>query len=101
MNGDKFASMIGFAKRAGKIVIGYDALRTAKRIKLLAVDDSASASLTDNMKILSRKLDVPLVYAAGLETLVGAGIKAIGVTDANMAREMETYARSGAPQYHI
>lgn len=98
---DKFASMVGFAKRAGKIVIGYDALRSARRVKLLAVGDTASENLTENMVKLSRKFDVPLVYATGLETLVGGNCKAMGVTDANMAREMEKYARSGAPQYHI
>ncbi len=101
MESDKFAAMLGFAKRAGKIVIGYDALRTAKRIKILSVDSAASKSLTENMENLAHRLGVPLVYAEGLETLVGDRCMAVGVTDANMAREMEKFVGSGAPQYHF
>ena len=47
--GDRFATMIGFAKRAGKIVYGFDCLKTAKRVAVLAVSDTASDNLKNGM----------------------------------------------------
>lgn len=98
---DKFASMIGFAKRAGKIVYGYDALKTAKRVSLLAVSETASDGLKRNMGLLGEKLDVPIIYADSLEAVVGGNTKALGITDANMAKAMIDYAKDGATRYRI
>lgn len=98
---DKFMSMVGFAKRARKIVYGIDSLESAKRLKLLAVSDSASDNLVSSMMSLATKRGVPLVTVDGLEDKVGGNCKALGITDENMARAMEQYANSGARGYRI
>lgn len=80
--------MIRFAKRARKIVYGYDALAGARGIKALAVSDTASDNLKDKMKGLAEKRGLPLLLATALEQTVGGNCKAVGVTDGGMAREM-------------
>ena len=92
-NADKFVTMIGFAKRAGKIVYGYDNLKSARGLKLLAVSDTASVNLAQDMKNLAEKKRVPLVVAPALEITVGNNVKALGMTDGNMAQAALSYAR--------
>ena len=92
-NTDKFVTMIGFAKRSGKIVYGYDNLKSARGIKLLAVSDTASINLAKDMRSLADKKNVPLVTAPALETIVGNNVKALGMTDGNMAQAAIGYAR--------
>ena len=98
-NTDKFMAMIGFAKRAGKIVYGYDNLVSARGIRLLAVSDTASDNLTRDMRSLADKKSVPLVTAPALETTVGNNVKALGMTDANMAKAALAYAREDGNDY--
>lgn len=98
---DKFMAMIGFAKRARKIVYGIDSLVAAKRLKLLAVSNSASENLADSMNKLALKRNIPLVTVDGLEDKVGGNCKALGITDENMARAMADHANSGAQGYKI
>lgn len=98
---DKFMSMIGFAKRARKIVYGIDTLENTKQLKLLAVSDSASDNLVNSMKNLAEKRHLPLVTAEGLETKVGGNCKALGITDENMALAMIEYVKGGAQGYKI
>lgn len=95
---DKFIAMIGFAKRAGKIVFGIDKLKVARGVKLLAVSDTASDNLSEEMRRLAQKRDLPLVVAAALEDTVGNNVKALGITDPNMASAMWDHA-THAPQY--
>ncbi len=97
--GDRFATMIGFAKRAGKIVYGFDCLKTAKRVAVLAVSDTASDNLKNGMTRLAEARELPLIYADALEAIVGNNVKALGITDKNMAQAMLEYAQSGAPHY--
>lgn len=101
MSSDKFLVMIGFAKRAGKIVYGLDNLKAKKRLKLLAVSDTASENLVAGMKNLAAKQSLPLVQVAALEEAVGSNCKALGITDENMAREMLSFVSSGAERYKI
>lgn len=98
---DKFTSMIGFAKRAGKIVYGYDDLLSARRIKLYAVSTTASDNLRRNMRLLADKYSRPLVTAENLEELVGNNCKAFGITDADMAKAMLDCAAGNADRYRI
>ena len=95
---DKFTSMIGFAKRAGKIIYGYDNLLGARRVKLYAVSTTASEKLQRNMQMLADKFSRPLVTAELLETIV---CKALGITDANMAKAMLDCAAGNADRYRI
>ena len=101
MSNDKFIAMIGFAKRAGKIVYGYDNLRSAKRVKLLAVSDSGSDNLKRNVKTLAERQNKPIVLVDGLESIVGNNCKALGITDENMALAMTQYVESGAKGYRF
>lgn len=93
-DGDKFTAMIGFAKRAGKIVYGYDELKFKRNIKLYAVSDSASQNLFDGLKRLSGGRNKPLVSVKRLEEIVGANCKAMGITDSNMAKAMLDFAKN-------
>ena len=93
--------MIGFAKRAGKIVYGYDTQRTARGIKLLAVSDTASDNLKSDMARLAEKLDIALLCAPSLEAIVGNNVKALGISDINMARAVIDYVSSNATKYKI
>ncbi len=99
-NGDKFEAILGFAKRAGKIVYGYDDLRLSKRVKLYAVCDSASDNLADGIKALARKNGKPLVIAAR-KAFTDGNCKAVGITDAHMAEGMLDYIGQGTELYGI
>ncbi|MCH5350349.1 MAG: hypothetical protein J1F39_00075 [Clostridiales bacterium] len=98
---DKFMAMIGFAKRARRIVYGLDSLQTTKRLKLLAVSDTASDNLLSSMVRLSQKLNLPLITVDGLEAKMGGNCKALGITDEFMALEMIEYVKGGAQGYKI
>ncbi len=98
---DKFAALIGFAKRAGKIVYGYDDLKSAKRIKLFVISDSVSSNVVDGLKRASLKTGAPLVAADMLEELIGGNCKALGITDKNMASGMLDYVRGEQSRYRI
>lgn len=98
---DKFVTMIGFARRSGKIVYGLDSLKHAKNVKLLAVSDTASDNLIRNMERLADMNGIPIVYAVGLERTVGNNVKALGLTDGNMAKAVADYIADGRAQYTI
>ncbi len=94
-------TMVGFAKRAGAIVLGYDSLRTAKGVRLIAVSDTASDNLKDDMERLADKRNIPIVYAPTLEDKVGGNVKALGITNSDMSRAITDYVSNGATQYGI
>ncbi len=99
---DKFAAMVGFARRAGKIVYGYDELKRDRKCKVLAVAASEQGNILSNMKSLSMRRGVPLVAVDNMSELVGNGCKAFGITDANMARAMLEYCGGGSsPRYKV
>ncbi|MDE5593777.1 MAG: hypothetical protein K2I75_07590 [Clostridiales bacterium] len=100
-NNDKFVTMIGFARRSGKIVYGLDSLKHAKSVKLLAVSDTASDNLVRNMERLADESEIPIVYAVGLERTVGNNVKALGLSDGNMAKAVAEYIESDKTQYTI
>ena len=93
---DTFVTMIGFAKRAGKIVYGYDSLVKARGVKLLAVSDTASDNLRSDMDALADKKGLPVVYADGLEETVGKNVKALGLTDAGMVKAVIGFVTDSA-----
>lgn len=94
-------TMVGFAKRAGKIVYGYDSLRSARGVKLMAVSSTASDNLVGSMEALAQKKRCPLVTATALEDKIGNNVKALGLTDANMANAIEEYIVTGDNEYSI
>ena len=93
--------MIGFARRSGKIVYGLDNLKYAKNIKLLAVSDTASDNLARNMERLADTNGIPIVFAKQMEATLGYNVKALGLTDGNMAKAIVDYIGGGSAQYTI
>ena len=98
---DKFVIMIGFARRSGKIVYGLDNLVRAKNVKLLAVSSTASDNLVRNMERLADTNKIPIVFVSEMERTVGYNVKALGLTDGNMAKAAIDYIGSGTAQYTI
>ena len=92
---DKFAAMVGFARRAGKIVYGYDELKRDRKCKIMAVSAREQGNILDNMKSLCLRRSVPLVAVEDIAEFVGNGCKAFGIADANMAKAMLDYLDSG------
>ena len=93
--------MIGFGRRSGKIVYGLDNLKYAKNVRLLAVSDTASDNLKRNMERLADNGESPIITVVGLEEKVGSNVKALGLTDGNMAKAVVEYVGQGTPQYTI
>lgn len=93
--------MIGFARRSGKIVYGLDNLKSARNIKLLAVSDTASENLKRNMELVADKNEIPIVTAVQMENTVGNNVKALGLTDTNMAKAVVDYIETAQTQYTI
>ena len=98
---DKFAAMVGFARRAGKIVYGYDELKRERKCKLLCVSSGEDGRILSSMKSLSLRRKIALVAVGEMAEFVGSGCKAFGVTDANMAKAMLEYCRGGSPRYKV
>ncbi|MDE7164436.1 MAG: hypothetical protein K2O04_03330 [Clostridiales bacterium] len=98
---DKFVTMIGFARRSGKIVYGLDSLKSAKNIKLLAVSDTASDNLKRNMELIADKKEIPIVTVIQMENALGNNVKALGLTDTNMAKAVVDYIETTPTQYTI
>lgn len=98
---DKFVAILGFAKRAGKVVYGYDDLKNKVGIRLYAVSTSASQNLSEGMTRLAEKNKITLITVTDLELVVGGNCKALGITDASMSKGMLDYAAEHAPQYRV
>lgn len=99
---DKFAAMVGFAKRAGKMIYGYDELKRNRKCKVLAVSNIECGNIMSNMKALSVRYNIPLVAVEDMAALVGSNCKAFGITDGNMAKAMIEYCRGGnTPRYKV
>lgn len=100
-NSDKFIAMIGFAKRAGKIAYGLDTVKSAKKLYMLAVSDTASQNLTDNMLTVARRRNIPLLRVPRLESVVGNNCKALGISNADMTSCIIDYVKSGESEYSL
>ena len=98
---DKLITMLGFARRAGKLVYGLDCLKSARGVKLLVLSDSAADNLKRNIERLADERELALVYVAALEDKVGYNVKALGLTDPNMAKAVTEYVQAGGTQYTI
>ena len=94
---DKLLSLLGLARRAGKIEPGFDAAATAaksgKAALLLAARD-ISEKTVKNLRYEGDRAGIPtLRVSAGMEELVRAGVLAL--TDPGFARAVQKLA--GAP----
>ena len=72
MAGNKLQTYLGFARRAGKLTLGVNAVSTLSGgVYLLVADSSASENTKKEIEKLKKKLSVPVVWTEGLETLTG------------------------------
>ncbi len=72
MPGSKIKAYLGFAKRAGRLTLGVNAVAALKRdVFLLVADKGVAKNSWKEILKFRRKFDCPLVMAEGLETLVG------------------------------
>jgi ribosomal protein L7Ae-like RNA K-turn-binding protein len=89
---EKYESLLGFAIKAGKIVFGVDNIIKAKKACLIIV----CSSLKENSvsKILNSSSPNRTIYRYNLvleQLLHKEGIKAVAITDKQMATAIEKY----------
>ena len=90
MRGSKAASYLGFARRAGKLTLGVNAVETVKSCYLLVADESLTQNSRKKIEKMRERLNCPLVYCDGLGDMVGRpGCKLAAVRDENLAKATE------------
>ena len=90
MRANKAASYLGFARRAGKLTLGVNAVETIRSCHLLVADESISPGSRKKIEKLREKLGCPLVYCDGLGDMVGRpGCKLAAMRDENLAKATE------------
>ncbi len=87
MQKSKAETYLGFCIRAGKLVCGVNAVAcTGKGVYLLVADKNVAKNSLKEIFKLKRKFSCPLVFAEGLETLVGkANCRLAAVKDESLA----------------
>ena len=91
----KILSLLGFARRAGKIVLGYDRIEQKPKSCRILVCASDMAERTEkNIGLLG----IETVHLSLTKKEFGAALGAIeisvvGVTDKNFANQISTYAK--------
>lgn len=67
----KIGTYLGFCKRAGKLVLGVNAVAATRgRIYLFVADRAASEGTKKDIAKLAARFACPVVWTDGLETLV-------------------------------
>ena len=90
MRGSKASSYLGFARRAGKLTLGVNAVETVKSCYLLVADESLTQNSRKKIEKMRERLNCPLVYCDGLGDMVGRqGCKLAAVRDESLARATE------------
>lgn len=84
----KIKAYLGFARRAGKLVLGVNAVKAARgRVYLLVADSSASLNTKKEIISLGKKFSCPVVEVGELELLTGKALcKLAAVCEENLAR---------------
>ena len=92
----KSCSMIGFAKRAGKLVCGNDAVRRglddgSLRMVFLAKD--VSEKTADNIRFFCEQRELPAISAPfmmdDVAHMIGRRVGILGITDPNMEERLK------------
>ncbi len=72
MDENKLRAYVGFARRAGKLVIGVNAVKTIRgKVYLLLLDKNASENTKKETESLRSRFSCPLVELENLESLTG------------------------------
>lgn len=86
MQGNKIASYLGLARRAGKLTLGVQAASSAKGVFLLVADEAVAENNRKEIEKLKKRFSCPLLYVAGLEELTGkANCKLAAVREEHLA----------------
>ena len=87
---NKVASYLGFARRAGKLTLGVNALETVKKCFLIAADSAASENSIKQIKKQQNRLQCPLVFVENLGEMVGKeGCKVAAVREEHLAAAIQ------------
>jgi len=86
----KIATMVGFAFRSRKYVLGSDNVLASMKVKAILVDASLAENSRQKLLQACRDRNVLLVETGFADELVGVpqGCKVIGLTDRNMVSEI-------------
>ncbi len=87
MERSKTASLLGFARRAGKLALGVNGVSALKKnVFLLVADESAAKNSRKEIEKLSVRFSCPVLYCDGLGVFVGKeGCKLAAVRDRGFA----------------
>lgn len=87
MAGNKIASYLGLARRAGKLTLGVNAVAACRSdVFLLVADVAASGNTKKEIEKLRKRLGCPVVWTEELESFTGkAECKLTAVRDKNFA----------------
>ena len=87
MQRSKIESYLGFARRAGKLVLGVQAAGTVRRgVYLLVADESVAPNNRKEIEKLRQRFSCPLIFVSGLEEMTGkANCKLAAVKDEHLA----------------
>ncbi len=101
-NNKKVCGLLGLATKAGKIVFGSEACKSAiekKKIKLVIIAEDASENTKSNYKRICEKENVPIYEALTIEEIsnaIGKNNKAIiGISDINFSNEISKIINGG------
>ncbi len=72
MDGSKLGAYVGFARRAGKLTVGVNAVKAIRgKVYLLLLDRDASENTKKETESLKSRFSCPLVVVENLESLTG------------------------------
>lgn len=86
---------MGFAEKSRNIVIGTDNILKNKKVKLIIVSSELGESSLNKLENLSAKTEIGFLKMAEnefFEIVSKNGVKAIAVTDENLANAIKNYA---------
>lgn len=85
---NKLFAYFGFAKRAGRLTLGVNAVKAMRgKAFLLVYDETASPNTQKEIAVLQKKLGCPLLKTRELEALTGkTACKLAAVRDEQLAR---------------
>lgn len=93
MQGNKVASYLGLARRAGKLTLGVQAAASAKDVFLLVADETVAENNRKEIGKLGKRFSCPIVYIAGLEDITGkANCKLAAVREEHLAAAILKYS---------
>lgn len=92
----KFISLLGFARRSGNVIMGFDFIeRKVGKVKLVVSATDVSDRTEKNIRALGLTHIKTDLTKDELGHLLGSGnVAAVGITDGNFATQLEKYAET-------